>query len=79
MRARVDCKIRYVDNHTTLVEEMLALSKQSPKPFVFNLCDEGFRNDAENELHVTALLDMLNLPYSGAAPQSLTVRVFCFF
>ncbi|ORZ30221.1 hypothetical protein BCR44DRAFT_43309 [Catenaria anguillulae PL171] len=38
---------------------------------VFNLCDEGYWNDALQELHVPALLEMLQLPYTGATPQSL--------
>ncbi|KAI9168105.1 hypothetical protein H9P43_007476 [Blastocladiella emersonii ATCC 22665] len=38
---------------------------------VFNLCDEGYWNDALKELHVPALLEMLQLPYTGATPQSL--------
>jgi D-alanine-D-alanine ligase len=38
---------------------------------VLNLCDEGFNNDAFKELHVPALLEMLDIPYSGAGPASL--------
>jgi D-alanine-D-alanine ligase len=35
------------------------------------LCDEGFNNDAFLEMHVPALLEMLDIPYSGAGPACL--------
>ncbi len=31
---------------------------------VFNLCDEGYNNDPKKELHVPAMLEMLNIPYT---------------
>ena len=40
---------------------------------MFNLCDEGFNNDPEMELHVPALLDMLGIAYTGAPPSCLAV------
>jgi D-alanine-D-alanine ligase len=39
--------------------------------YVFNLCDEGFYNDPRKELHVAALLETLNIPYTGSNPQAL--------
>jgi D-alanine-D-alanine ligase len=39
--------------------------------YVFNLCDEGFYNDPTKELHIAALLETLNIPYSGSNPQAL--------
>ncbi|ORY44727.1 S-adenosyl-L-methionine-dependent methyltransferase [Rhizoclosmatium globosum] len=45
------------------------------KHFVFNLCDEGYDNDALKELHVPATLEMLRLPYSGAGPNCLA---YCY-
>jgi D-alanine-D-alanine ligase len=39
------------------------------------LCDEGFFNDARNELHVPALLEILKIPYTGSGPQCLA---FCY-
>ena len=32
---------------------------------VFNLCDDGFRGDYNLEPHVAAMLDILNVPYTG--------------
>ncbi len=63
----LDFKFTYLDNHQSLIR---SLSK-SPPTFVFNLCDEGFYNDATKELHLPALLEMLNIPYSGAGPACL--------
>ncbi len=58
---------RYLDRHATLI----ATLEQDPPSFVLNLCDEGFRNDALKELHVPALLELHNVPYSGAGPVTL--------
>ncbi|MEQ9255240.1 MAG: methyltransferase domain-containing protein [Alphaproteobacteria bacterium] len=57
----------YLDNHATLDTDLRA----SRADLVFNLCDEGFDNDALKELHVPALLEMIGIPYTGAGPASL--------
>jgi len=66
-------KTTYLDNHGTLVNDLLKL--QGKVDLIFNICDEGYNNEAQKELHVPALLEMLNLPYTGAGPQSLA---FCY-
>ena len=48
----------YVDNHASLISD---LRGQRPR-FILNLCDEGYNNDAFMELHVPALLEMLDIP-----------------
>jgi len=58
---------RYLDNHATLERDLAALRTD----LVFNLCDEGFNNDAFKELHVPAMLEVLELPYTGGAPGCL--------
>ena len=60
-------KFRYLDNHSTLERDLAELRTD----LVFNLCDEGFNNDAFKELHVPAMLDVLGLPYSGGNPGCL--------
>jgi len=62
-----DYEVSYLDNHQTLIRRL----QTEPPDFVFNLCDEGFQNDAFKELHVPALLEMLNIPYTGAGPSCL--------
>jgi D-alanine-D-alanine ligase len=60
-------RFRYLDNHATLLADLRA----GRPPFVLNFCDEGFNNDAFLEMHVPALLEMLDIPYSGAGPACL--------
>jgi D-alanine-D-alanine ligase len=60
-------RFRYLDNHATLLTD---LASRRPH-FVLNLCDEGFNNDAFLEMHVPALLEMFDIPYSGAGPACL--------
>ena len=64
-----DYKFICLENHATLVSTLRA----RPPAFVFNLCDEGYNNDAVMELHVPALLEMLGIPYSGAEPDCLAI------
>ena len=66
-------KFTYLDEHDTFIKTLCEQSKKID--FVFNLCDEGFNNEAMNELHVPALLDMLSIPYSGGDPQCLA---YCY-
>ncbi len=58
---------RYFDNHATLAADL----RKQPPDLVFNLCDEGFNNDAFMELHVPAILETMNIPYTGAGPACL--------
>lgn len=60
-------KFEYRNNHSVLMGSL----RTRPPQFVFNLCDEGFNNDAFQELHVPALLEMLGIPYTGAGPACL--------
>lgn len=63
----------YLNNHNTIIQDLMKL--RGKIDYVFNLCDEGYDNEARNELHVPALLDMLKIPYTGAGPQCLA---FCY-
>jgi D-alanine-D-alanine ligase len=65
--------ITYLTNHDSLYKDLLELKPKAD--FVFNLCDEGYYNDPTKELHVTALLEMLSIPYTGSGPQCLA---FCY-
>lgn len=62
-----DFSFTYVDNHKTLIKRLI----DNPPSFVFNLCDEGYNNNAILELHVPAVLEMLGIPYTGAGPACL--------
>jgi len=63
----------YLDNHDTLIQGLMKLKGKID--LVFNLCDEGYYNDARNELHVPSLLEVLGLPYTGSGPQCLA---YCY-
>jgi D-alanine-D-alanine ligase len=60
-------RFTYMENHANLIRQ---LDRSRPE-FVLNLCDEGLRNDAFMEPHVAALLEALEIPYSGAGPVCL--------
>lgn len=69
-----DYDFTYLSNHDTLMTDFRKLAGKSPH-LVINLCDEGFGNDPRKELHVPALLDILDIPYTGSASQCLA---FCY-
>jgi D-alanine-D-alanine ligase len=60
-------RFRYLDNHAALERDLTSQRTD----FVFNLCDEGWNNDAFMELHVPALLETIGIPYTGAGPACL--------
>jgi D-alanine-D-alanine ligase len=62
-------RFRFFDNHATLIRDLQA----EQTDLVLNLCDEGYNNDAFKELHVPALLETMNIPYTGAGPACLGV------
>ncbi|KAI8618753.1 hypothetical protein BC830DRAFT_1107375 [Chytriomyces sp. MP71] len=66
--------LRVLDAHSTLHQNLKHLNPKK-QHFIFNLCDEGFDNNALQELHVPAILEMLRIPYSGAGPNCLA---FCY-
>ena len=59
----------FLDQHKSLVKSLT----DAPPSLVFNLCDEGYLNKATMELHVPALLEMLDIPYTGSAPANLAI------
>ena len=59
----------YHDAHQVLLDELKGIKAD----LIFNLCDEGYYNDALKELHVPAYLEMLNIPYTGAGPVTLGI------
>jgi D-alanine-D-alanine ligase len=63
----------YLNNHDTLFSDLVKLGTKTD--FVLNLCDEGYNNDPRKELHVPAMMETLNIPYSGGGPQCLA---FCY-
>jgi len=66
-------KFSYVTSHDKLIQTLVKAKSQTD--LVLNLCDEGYKNNARNELHVPALLEMLGIPYTGSNPQCLA---YCY-
>jgi len=63
----------YLTNHDTLIQDLIKVKEKIN--FAFNLCDEGYYNDAQKELHIPSLLEMLGIPYTGSGPQCLA---YCY-
>jgi D-alanine-D-alanine ligase len=61
----------YLNDHDTLIQDLVKLREKSKISFAFNLCDEGYYNEARRELNVPALLEILRIPFTGAGPQCL--------
>jgi D-alanine-D-alanine ligase len=59
----------YLDDHGTILEELMRSAPQ----FVVNFCDTGFRNVPTRELNLPAVLEMLDVPYSGAPPAAMVL------
>ncbi|NIP73598.1 MAG: ATP-grasp domain-containing protein [Gammaproteobacteria bacterium] len=62
-------RFTYLDDHERLLGD---LSRQSPS-LVLNFCNTGYRNHMWRQLHIPALLEMVDLPYAGAGPEALVV------
>jgi len=63
----------YLNNHDTLIQDLVKAKEKIN--FAFNLCDEGYYNDAQKELHIPSLLEMLGIAYTGSGPQCLA---YCY-
>jgi len=61
----------YLNNHDSLINDLTKMKID----FVLNLCDEGYKNDADRELHIPSLLELLGIPYTGSGPRSLA---YCY-
>ena len=66
-------RFSYFNSHNTLFNDLI--KNRHKIDYVFNLCDEGFNNEARKELHIPALLELLGIPYTGSGPQSLA---YCY-
>ncbi|MBI5118928.1 methyltransferase domain-containing protein [Candidatus Poribacteria bacterium] len=73
LRELEEYRFSYLCNHDSLIHDMRRLAGRAD--LVLNLCDEGFTNDPRKELHVPALLEALDIPYTGARPQCLA---YCY-
>lgn len=61
----------FLDDHEEMVNYLLR--NRNSIYMVLNLCDDGFMNDPSMEPHVPALLDLLNIRYTGAGVRCLSI------
>jgi D-alanine-D-alanine ligase len=66
-------RVTYLNNHDSLFHDLVKI--KTKVELVFNLCDEGYNNDARKELHIPSLLELLGIPYTGSGPQCLA---YCY-
>lgn len=59
----------YIDDHKNFMSDLFLM--QSHINFALNFCDEGFMNDPEKEMHIPVLLEVAQIPYSGAGANSM--------
>jgi D-alanine-D-alanine ligase len=69
----LDCETTWVRSHASFIDDIRKLVGRVD--LVLNLCDEGYANRLDRELHVPALLELLGLPYTGSCPRALA---YCF-
>jgi D-alanine-D-alanine ligase len=62
-------RFSYLNNHDNLFQDLQKV--KGKVDYVLNLCDEGYNNNAQQELHMPAMLEMLGIIYTGAGPQTL--------
>jgi D-alanine-D-alanine ligase len=62
-------RFEFLSDHGLLLDRI----EHDPPDFVLNFCDTGFRNDPARELHVPALLELYDVPYSGAPPAGMVL------
>ena len=54
-------------------EEMIDRLRSEPPDLALNFCDTGYRNLLRNEPNVPALLELLDIPYTGATPACMGI------
>jgi D-alanine-D-alanine ligase len=59
----------YFDDHAVLIDAL----REARPDVVLNLCDTGYRNRWEQELNLPALLELLDIPYTGAGPAGIVL------
>lgn len=63
-------RVTLFQDHSHLIDALRDFAAR-PRVFALNFCDNGYCNNAAQELHIPALLEMLGIPYSGAGPAAL--------
>lgn len=62
-------RVRLLDDHEQLIDTLRA----APPGLAVNFCDAGFRNRLALEADVPALLELLDIPYTGSGPACMGI------
>ena len=62
-------RFTYFDDHSTLLDDL----RVAELDLALNLCDTGYQNRWEHELNLPAYLELLGVPYTGAAPAGIVL------
>jgi D-alanine-D-alanine ligase len=71
LRSLARYELSLLDDHESLIDDL----RRRPPVLAVNFCDTGFRNQANRELNVAALLEILDIPYTGSPPACMAT---CF-
>jgi D-alanine-D-alanine ligase len=61
----------FLSSHDTLIADLQKLSQKGETDLILQLCDEGYMNHPRMEMHVTALLEIFKLPYTGTGASTI--------
>lgn len=61
--------LSFLTAHAALLDRL----RNDPPDLIVNFCDTGFRNMATRELHVPALFELFDVPYTGATPACIAI------
>lgn len=67
LEARGDYQVRHFGDHPRLFDEL----RQHPPDLALNFCDTGYFNRLHQEANIPALLELLEIPYTGASPAAM--------
>lgn len=62
-------RVEVLDDHDRLFERL----RSNPPDLVLNFCDTGYRNQLRHESNVPALLELFDIPYTGANPACMSI------
>lgn len=62
-------RVEVVDDHGRLFDRL----REAPPDLALNFCDTGYRNQLRHEPNVPALLELLEIPYTGATPACMSL------
>ncbi|MFE8072557.1 ATP-grasp domain-containing protein [Marinobacteraceae bacterium S3BR75-40.1] len=60
-------RVRHYADHRRMIDDL----RHEPPDLVLNFCDTGYLNRLPNEPNVPALLELLDLPYTGSPPSAM--------